>query len=286
MRELGYTVRDEGGRIDCAGVGSPREIHLSFPSVGATENILLAATGIPGVTRIINAAREPEIEDLVRFLRSAGAMITGEGSSVLHIEGGSPLSPAEYTIMPDRIAGATYACAVASAGGEVMLQQVTPGHFSSVTALLEAAGCRVKAEEDRLFIARNGELSPFYSVKTMPYPGFPTDAQAILLATAIRGKGISAFTETIFESRFRHVSELRRMGADIRLYGKSALVFGRETIRGARVSAHDLRCGAALVVAALGAQGETQIDNMQYVARGYDDMPTHLNRVGAKITVL
>ena len=120
----------------------------------------------------------------------------------------------------------------------------------------------------------------------MPYPGFPTDAQAILLATAIRGKGISAFTETIFESRFRHVSELRRMGAGIRLYGKSALVFGRETIRGARVSAHDLRCGAALVVAALGAQGETQIDNMQYVARGYDDMASHLNRVGAKITVL
>ncbi|MBR5869043.1 MAG: UDP-N-acetylglucosamine 1-carboxyvinyltransferase [Clostridia bacterium] len=286
LRELGYTLRDEGGRIDCAGTGIAREIHLSFPSVGATENLLLAATGIPGVTRIINAAREPEIEDLVGFLRSAGANITGEGSSVLHIEGGKPLRPAEYTVMPDRIAGATYACAVASAGGELMLRQVVPSHFSAVTALLEAAGCRVITEENRLYISRKGELSPFYSVKTMPYPGFPTDAQAILMATAIRGKGVSAFTETIFESRFRHVSELRRMGADIRLFGKSALVFGKETIRGARVAAHDLRCGAALMVAALGAEGETHMDNMQYVARGYDDLVTHLNRAGANITML
>lgn len=283
---MGYSVRDEGGQIDCHGKGNAREIHLSFPSVGATENILLAATGIQGTTRIINAAREPEIEDLVRFLRMAGAVITGEGSSVLHIEGGKTLHPAEYNIMPDRIAAATYACAAASAGGELLLDRVCPVHLSAVTALLEAAGCRVEAEETKLLVSRRQELTPFYSVKTMPYPGFPTDAQAILMATAIRGKGISAFTETIFESRFRHVSELRRMGADIRLFGKSALVFGRETIRGARVSAHDLRCGAALVVAALTAEGETRVDNMQYVARGYDNLVRDLNRAGARIREL
>lgn len=280
---MGYEVTEEGGRISCRGTGRGAEIHLGFPSVGATENILLAATGVPGVTRIVNAAREPEIGDLASFLRKGGVKIEGAGSSVIHIEGGGQYRAPAHTILPDRIAGATYAAAAAAAGGEVLLKNVVPGHFSAVTSLLEAAGCEIRTGETSLFIRRGAQFSPYYTVRTMPYPGFPTDAQAVLMATAVRGKGISAFTENIFESRFRHVDELRRMGADIRLYGKSALVFGVQTLRGADVAASDLRGGAALIIAALAAEGESTVDNMKYVRRGYEDIAGALRGLGAAI---
>ena len=278
---MGYEVREEGGRVSCFGRGRPSEIHLAFPSVGATENILLAASGIPGVTRIINAAREPEIEDLAAFLIKGGMKIEGAGSSVIHIEGTGKLSPPEHTVLPDRIVGATYAAALASAGGEIVLKNVEPGHFSAVTALLETAGCEIRAGEKELRLRRGKAYSPFYTVRTMPYPGFPTDAQAVMMAAALRGRGISVFTETIFESRLRHAEELRRMGADIRVYGKNALVFGVERLYGAEVRATDLRGGAALIVAALAAEGESTVDNMKYVRRGYEDIAGNLRALGA-----
>ena len=280
---MGYEVTEEGGRITCRGRGRPAEIHLAFPSVGATENIMLAAVGIPGVTRIVNAAREPEIEDLAAFLSKGGVLIEGAGSSVIHMEGGKPLTPPAHVILPDRIAGATYAAAVAAAGGELLLKNVEPGHFSAVTSLLEAGGCALRSGEKDLYIRRGANFSPFYTVRTMPYPGFPTDAQAVMMASALRGKGVSAFTETIFESRFRHAGELGRMGADIRIYGKSALVFGVEKLCGASVKASDLRGGAALIIAALAAEGESTVDGMQYVHRGYEDIAGTLRSLGADI---
>ena len=286
LRTMGYAVEDEGGRITCRGRGKPSEVHLTFPSVGATENILLSATAIPGTTRIVNAAREPEIEDLAAYLGKCGAVITGAGSSVIHIEGGRKLCAAEHTILPDRIAAATFAAACAAAGGEVLLKRVIPAHFSSVTALLEGAGCRVRTAGDAVEIVRGAQYAPFFSVRTMPYPGFPTDAQAVMMAAALGGKGISAFTETIFESRFRHAEEMRRMGADIRLYGRSALVFGGNRLCGADVAADDLRGGAALMLAALAAEGESTVDNMKYVERGYDGIVNALCSLGAEVSAV
>ena len=261
-------------------------MHLAFPSVGATENLMLAAAGSAGVTRIVNAAREPEIADLARFLRAAGLSLRGEGSSVIHIEGRGRLRPTEYRILPDRIASATWASAAAAAGGELFLRGAVPDQISAVTSLLAGAGAELREDRAGLFIRRTGAFSPAYAVRTMPYPGFPTDAQAILMATALKGRGVSAFTETIFESRFRHTAEMARMGADIRLFGRSALVFGREKLSGARVSAPDLRGGAALILAALSAEGESRIDGMHYVERGYEDIAGTLASVGADVKPL
>ena len=279
-------MSDAGGRIACRGRGRGGDVHLAFPSVGATENLMLAAAGSAGVTRIVNAAREPEIEDLARFLRSAGVAVRGEGSSVIHIEGGGILRPAEYRIMPDRIAAATWASAAAAAGGELYLRDAVPGHLFAVTSLLAGAGCEIRHDRGGLFIRRTGVFSPSYTARTMPYPGFPTDAQAVLMATALKGKGVSSFTETIFESRFRHTAEMARMGADIRLFGRSALVFGVEKLRGAAVSAPDLRGGAALILAALAAEGESRIGNIKYVERGYEDIAGVLASVGADVEPL
>ncbi|MCQ2446941.1 MAG: UDP-N-acetylglucosamine 1-carboxyvinyltransferase, partial [Clostridia bacterium] len=283
LAAMGYEVGEEGGRIVCRGKGKPSEIHLSFPSVGATENIMLAAAGIPGVTRIVNAAREPEIGDLASFLRKGGVRVEGDGSSVIHIEGGRLSSSPEHAILPDRIAAATYLSALAAAGGDVTLHNVVPAHFSSVTSLLETAGCRVQYGADSLTLHRGERFSPFYTVRTMPYPGFPTDAQAVLMATAIKGKGVSAFTENIFDARFGHAGEMKRMGADIRIFGRSALVFGVDRLCGAAVTATDLRGGAALIIAALASEGESTIDNMKYVRRGYEDIVGDLQGLGADI---
>jgi len=286
LREMGFTVTEEGGKISCGGKGKGKKIYLSFPSVGATENILLTALSVPGETYIINAAREPEICDLVGFLRAAGAHISGEGSPVIAVEGGRPLHPVDYRVMSDRIAAVTYASAVACAGGRVTLKGFYPDDAQPVLSQLAGAGCELTYEKDRLTLAGSGRLHPFYAIKTAPYPGFPTDAQAILMATALKGKGVSAFTETIFESRFRHAEEMRRMGADIRLYGHSALVFGVERLCGADVSATDLRGGAALMLAALGAEGESVIRGMNYVHRGYEHLEENLIALGANIRFL
>jgi len=286
LRELGFTVSEEGGRIFCGGKGKGKTVHLTFPSVGATENILLAATSIPGETVIVNAAREPEICDLVGFLRAAGAHIAGEGSPVIRMEGGYPLHPVDYRVMSDRIAAVTYASAAACAGGRVVIKDFSPEYAGSVLSQLASAGCEIEAGQNEITVTAKKALCPYYSVKTTPYPGFPTDAQAILMATALKGKGISAFTETIFESRFRHAEEMRRMGADIRLYGHSALVFGVGSLKGAEVTATDLRGGASLILAALGAEGESVVEGMRYVHRGYEHIEENLRNLGAEVRPL
>lgn len=284
IRALGATIREEGGALRCTGLHMTGcELTLSTPSVGATENAMLAAVRIPGVTTITNAAREPEIVDLQEFLTAIGARVRGAGSSIITIEGVAKLHGGEHTIMCDRIVAATYLTAVAAAGGEAEVVGADYRHLSTVTSVLEEAGCGVRCEGRRILITSQGPLRGVRPVRTAPYPGFPTDAQAPLMAALAKGEGTSVFVENMFESRYRHVDELARMGADIRVEGKVAVVYGVPALHGAAVQATDLRGGAALVVAALGADGKSRITGLQHVDRGYQDLDRVLRSMGAEI---
>lgn len=284
LRRLGAELNQRGGRLRCrAKKLRGAEISLSIPSVGATENAMLAACGARGTTTIYNAAREPEIWDLQQFLRACGARVDGAGSSVITIEGGIPLHQAEHTVIADRICGATYLSAVAMTGGEVELQGISSQQLILITDLFSQAGCQLRGEENRIWISGNGRLKGVPPVRTAPYPGFPTDAQPPVMAALSRGEGTTVFVETIFENRYRHTQELARMGADIRVEGKVAVVCGVPELHGARMEAPDLRGGAALVVAALGAQGESQITGLHHIDRGYADLTQSLRTLGAQI---
>lgn len=284
LRKLGAEIREEGGAVYCCAPSGLRgcEVHLPFPSVGATENTLLAACACRGVTTITGAAREPEIEDLQKFLNAMGARVTGAGSSVITVQGTGQLRPAEHTVMGDRIAAATYLAAVGAAGGEVELTGVCPGHLSTVLDVLEEAGCRVDSTDAVIRLKSAGRLRGVRPVRTAPYPGFPTDAQAVIMAALAGGQGETLFEENIFQSRYRHVSELARMGADIRLTGRSAIVRGAP-LHAAQVYSTDLRGGAALVVAALAAEGTSRVGELQHIDRGYDRLELTLRRLGAEI---
>ena len=260
-----------------------REVVLGFPSVGATENLMLAACGAKGTTVIANAAREPEIVDLQGFLQALGAQVRGAGSSVITIEGGLPLHGGAYRVMGDRIVAATYLAAAAAAGGYVEVTGVEWRTLSTVTAVLKEAGCPVHSEADRICLGSDGVLKGVRPVRTAPYPGFPTDAQAPLMAALAGGTGCTVFVENMFESRYRHVDELIRMGADIRVEGRVAVVYGVTRLHGATVMASDLRGGAALVVAALGAEGTTTVTGLHHIDRGYQSLEYDLQRLGAQI---
>lgn len=262
-----------------------RELCLSLPSVGATENILLAACGCPGRTTLVGAAQEPEIVDLQEFLRAMGAQVEGAGTPVISIEGGLPLHPAEHTVIGDRIAAATYLCAVGAAGGEIVTTGVDPDHLTAVLCALQEAGCRVETGAGEIRLTCYSPLRAIRPVRTAPHPGFPTDAQAILMAALAGGTGSTMFVENIFSSRYHHVDELSRMGADIQVAGRVAVVNGRR-LHGARVRGCDLRGGAALVVAALGAEGTSRISGLKYIRRGYDGLDTALRALGAEITTI
>lgn len=285
LRTLGAEILDSGGILRCK---APRmqgcDVVLSLPSVGATENLMLAACGASGTTAIVNAAREPEITDLQNFLRSCGARVSGAGSSVVTVQGGSTLHSCTYTIMPDRIAAATYLCAAASAGGTVHLLGTRKDHLSTVTAVLREAGCLLGTEETTMTLRCGGRLRAVRPVRTAPYPGFPTDAQAILMATLLRSTGATVFEENIFMNRYRHVDEMTRMGADIRVAGRVAVVTGVERLHGAKVRATDLRGGAALCVAALAAEGESEIGETYHIDRGYEDLSRDLRLLGADVS--
>lgn len=285
LRALGAEIREEQGRLCCQRTSGMegREICLSIPSVGATENIMLAACGCPGVTTIVGAAREPEIEDLQRFLRAMGGQVTGAGGSVITIRGGSPLHPAEHSVMGDRIAAATYLCATACAGGAVELTGADPAHLTAVLSCLEEAGCRLETGPERMVLESGGTLRGIAPVRTAPYPGFPTDGQAILMAALAGGTGTTMFVENLFDSRYGHVAELLRMGADIRTEGRVAVVTGTGKLHGASVRSTDLRGGAALVVAALGAEGITHVSKLRHIRRGYEGLDENLHCLGANI---
>ena len=283
LRKLGTVIREQGGDILCeASDLQGRDIILSFPSVGATENTLLTATACSGVTRIINAAREPEIADLQEFLRKAGALVSGGGESVITVSGTTPRRDVELTILPDRIEAATFLCAAAACGGEVTLTGVEPEHVGTVIQCLRDGGCAVRSAGRTITLLAPQRLGSMPTVRTMPYPGFPTDSQAPLMAAACTAQGSALFIETIFENRFRHAAELQRMGADIRISGRTALVTGKQ-LHGAQVRSTDLRGGAALVVAALAAQGESRVEALTHIDRGYEHFAEKLTGLGAKI---
>lgn len=284
LRKLGALIREEDGVLCCRtpdGLHGCR-LHLPFPSVGATENAMLAACGSRGTTTIAGAAREPEIEDLQTFLNALGARVWGAGSDVITVEGAACLQGAQHTVMPDRIVAATYLSAVGAAGGEVELSGVCANHLSTVLDVLEGAGCRLYRGGDPLVLRSDGRLRGVRPIQTAPYPGFPTDAQAVVMAALAGGRGETVFEETIFQNRYRHVSELKRMGADIKVTGRRAIVRGTD-LHGAQVRSTDLRGGAALVVAALAAEGTSWIRDLQHIDRGYDRLEYALGRLGAGI---
>ena len=285
IRSLGAEVREQGGELHCSAAGGLTgcEITFSIPSVGATENAMLCACGAEGVTVICNAAREPEIVDLQAFLRALGADVRGAGTSVITVRGKKPLHGGEHTVMPDRIVAATLLTAVAAAGGETELLGTDYRQLSTVTAVLTEAGCRIRSGSDSIHICREAPLRGVRPIRTAPYPGFPTDAQPPVMAALCQGTGTTVFVENMFESRYRHVDELSRMGADIRVEGKVAVVCGVERLHGAALQAADLRGGAALVVAALGAEGRSEITGLHHMDRGYYGLEDTLRGLGADI---
>ena len=284
LRTMGARVEERCGALACRGEDlQGAEITLSMPSVGATENAILAACGARGTTVIANAAREPEIVDLQRFLRKMGAEVRGAGTATVTVEGGRPLHGCRHRCIGDRIVASTYLCAAAAAGGDIRLNGVDYRHLSTVITALQQAGCRISSQDRRIRLISDGKLRGITPVRTSPYPGFPTDAQAVLMAAMLRARGTTMFVENVFQSRYRHVAELMRMGADIRLEGRVAVVCGVPKLCGAAVRCTDLRGGAALVVAGLQAEGVTRVEAIHHIKRGYSDLVGDLARLGANI---
>lgn len=285
MEKLGIEVIEEFGRIRCRRNGRIKgaKITLSFPSVGATENIILASVRAMGVTTIINAAREPEIADLAKFLNSCGAKISGAGESTVVIEGVDRLYSTQFYIIPDRIAACTYMAGAAVTGGTLLLEDIIPAHLTPIIPCFEQAGCKIQTGAGKLKITAPDRLKSMQTIRTMPYPGFPTDCQAIVTTMASVADGTTVIAENIFESRMRHTVELNRMGASITVHDKVAIINGVESLQGASVVSHDLRAGAALVIAGLCARGETTVDQIHYIDRGYESLEMKLNQLGAKV---
>lgn len=285
LEALGVTVEEKYGDIICSAENGikPTIISLSFPSVGATENIILACVKAKGRTVILNAAREPEIDDLVSFLNKCGAEISVRKEGTIIIDGKDDIYGTEYTVMSDRIVCLTYMCCTGAAGGDLLLKNACVNSFMSVIPVFEKAGCEVIKAENTLRIISDGRLSAVKDIRTMPYPGFPTDAQAPVMAMLCAAKGTSVIVENIFESRFKHVSELIRMGAKIRTEGRVAIIEETDCLHGASVTATDLRGGAALIVAGLAAKGKTEISGLWHIDRGYEKITEHLKNAGADI---
>lgn len=259
------------------------EIYLDFPSVGATENIMMLASVIPGDTVIANAAREPEVTDLANFLMAMGAKIDGVGTDTIVIHGTPKLYGCEYSIIKDRIEAGTFCVAAAITGGDVEIRGVNHIAMRSIVTKLEEIGAKIsKISEDGLFISMK-EKPRATDIKTMPYPGFPTDMQAQFMTLLCLADGVSVITETVFENRFAHVGELERMGANIKVEGRSAIVVGVEKLTGTQVTASDLRAGAALVLAGLAAEGTTDVYGISHVDRGYANLEKKLLKLGASI---
>lgn len=286
LSKMGVEFSESHGYLDCRTRGlKGADINLTFPSVGATENVMLSAVRAEGITTIRNAAKEPEIIDLQGFLNAMGADVSGAGTGTIVINGRKSLGPVRYRIISDRIAAGTYMCAVAAAGGSVLLKNIDCGALWSTTAILRDAGCTVEEHTDMLRIESDGMTQTDSSgvIRTMPYPGFPTDMGSPMVAAMCLARGTTVFVETIFENRYKYVGELLRMGARIRTDGRVAVIDGVRKLYGARVEASDLRGGAALVVAALAAEGQTVINNAEYIERGYEHIDRVLSDLGADI---
>ena len=283
LEEMGVKVTLAHGYVEAAVKRlEGAEIILDFPTVTGTENLLMAATLARGRTVIKNAAQEPEVSDLAKFLQAMGARIQGIGTDVLTIDGVKELQPAEYRVMSDRIEAGTYLAAAAITRGEVTIRQAPVEHLTAVIDKFIEAGLRLKVHQDVISVKPGSHLVGV-DVRTMPYPGFPTDMQAQFMATMSLARGVSVITETIFEKRFMHVSELKRLGADILVSGNQAVVRGTKALQGAPVMATDLRASASLLLAGLGAQGQTEVHRVYHLDRGYEKIEQKLSALGAKI---
>lgn len=285
MQAMGAVIKERYGYISAqADKLTGADIHLDLPSVGATENLMMAAVLAHGPTTIRNAAKEPEMVDLQNFLNKMGAKVKGAGTDTIKIEGvrRSDLRPAVHTIIPDRIEAGTHLVAAAITGGEVTVTNVIPEHMEPLLAKMREAGVEIIVGDDYVTVQGAGRIRAV-DIKTMPYPGFPTDMQPQMMALLCLAEGTSIITETVFENRFKHVGELRRMGADIKVEGQSAIVKGVKKLSGAYLEATDLRAGAALVLASLAAENGTILEDVAHIDRGYERLETKYNALGARI---
>lgn len=285
LKTLGAEINESHGYLNCnikTGL-SGNNVWLMFPSVGATENIMLAASVGKGTTFIHNAAKEPEICDLANFLNKAGADIKGAGTDTICINGKNSLSGAEHTVIPDRIAVATYLSAAAISGGSIKVNFARSSHMMSIISSFRHAGCKLKCSRDYIYLKSPKRLLSIPTVQTSVYPGFPTDAAPLLLAMQTVAKGTTIFVENIFESRFKYTDELKRLGADINVKGNVAVVRGVNKLSAAAVECTDLRGGAALTVAALRCDGITEIDKIAHIDRGYENLEQNFTKLGVQI---
>lgn len=283
FKYLGAEIKSESGYVNAVTEKlKGNDIYLDFPSVGATENIIMAASLAEGETILENAAEEPEIVDLANFLNSMGANIIGAGTKTIRIKGVKKLHRTEHTIIPDRIEAGTYMVLAAATGGDITIENVVSSHLQPVIAKLREAGATVEEYEDKIKVISDGNVKPV-DIKTLPYPGFPTDMQAQFMAMLAIADGTSIIHETIFENRFMHASELSRMGANVKIEGSSAILKGSSKLSGAKVKATDLRAGAALIIEGLIADGETEITEVYHIKRGYANIIKKLQGIGADI---
>ncbi len=284
LKRLGVEIVEKDGFIHCeANCLKGAEILLDFPSVGATENIILAAVKAEGITVIRNAAKEPEIIDLQRFLNAMGANIRGAGGGTVVVEGVKRLHGVEYTPIGDRIEAGTFLIAAATCGGEIETQGVPPENIAALLHKLRENGCKIHIKSDKIILSNNGRLKAVDLVETMPFPGFPTDMQAQYASLCCVAEGATLIVENLFETRYRYAAELKRMGADITVRDRTAFIRGVPRLHGADVAASDLRGGAALVLAGLSAEGQSTVCNLFHVDRGYADFEGKLRKLGAKI---
>lgn len=282
LRQLGVEVREEGGVIHCDGSGMRAGVvHFDYPSVGATENVMMAATLLKGRTLLHNAAREPEIQDLQRFMCAMGARISGAGSHTIQVEGVERLHGVSYRPMADRIVAGTLLAAAAMTGGRVQLHRAPCESMYAIFSKLKEMGCQIQEGENGAALYAPGRLRAFQMLQTQPHPGFPTDMQVQMLALSTLAEGTSVVVENVFENRFTHAGDLNRLGANVLVNGRTAVVQGVERLYGTRVTARDLRGGAALAIAGLRAEGETLVEHAELIDRGYDHMETMLCALGA-----
>ena len=284
LEKLGVLVEEDKGIINCvANELKGADIHLDYPSVGATENILLASIYAKGKTIIRNAAKEPEIYDLQEYLNSIGAKVSGAGTSEITIEGVDNLDNGEHTIIPDRIVAGTFLTAAAATGGKIELDNVNIEHLQPIVAKLRESGSTIYENGNKIYLIGPKENNAIDIIRTLPYPGFPTDMQAPIMSLLVKANGTSTVIETIFENRFKHVEDLICMGANIRVYGRVAIINGKKNIVGKEVTAKDLRGGAALIIAGLSAEGITIVDGVEHIDRGYEDIEKNFQSIGAEI---